>query len=172
MHCNNKSAENGNILAAQYTYKLIEIIQYTYTHTHLMAFVWESGEQYQKGKTNLDFTEARNKWVAVASAGPYANLHLVPDRQPCQQPTTQFLQALGPSCRPTNSIKALKANNIHTYRAFGLSSIRVNLIPFKVNVFSLWMFARFVCKAIRSFVKLIWPLVEFGAVYIAYLLIY
>jgi len=63
MHCNSKSAENGNILAAQHTYKLIEIIQYTYTHTHthLMAFVWESGEQYQKGKTNLDFTEARNK---------------------------------------------------------------------------------------------------------------
>jgi len=33
--------------------------------------------RYQKGKTNLDFTEAR---VAVASAGPYASLHLVPDR--------------------------------------------------------------------------------------------
>ena len=33
--------------------------------------------QYQKGKTNLDFTEAR---VAVASAGPYASLHLAPDR--------------------------------------------------------------------------------------------
>jgi len=29
--------------------------------------------QYQKGITNLDFTEAR---VAVASAGPYGNLHL------------------------------------------------------------------------------------------------
>ena len=33
--------------------------------------------QYQKGKPNLDFTEAT---VAVASAGPYANLHLAPDR--------------------------------------------------------------------------------------------
>ena len=36
--------------------------------------------QYQKGKTNLDFTEARDSWVAVASAGPYASLHLAPDR--------------------------------------------------------------------------------------------
>ena len=36
--------------------------------------------RYQKGKTNLDFTGARDKWVAVASAGPYANLHLAPDR--------------------------------------------------------------------------------------------
>jgi len=28
--------------------------------------------------------------VAVASAGPYANLHLAPDREPRQHPTTQF----------------------------------------------------------------------------------
>jgi len=44
----------------------------------------------------------------VASAGPYASLHLAPDRQPCQHPTTLFLQAGCPSCRPTNSVKALK----------------------------------------------------------------
>jgi len=47
--------------------------------------------------------------VAVASAGPYANLHLDPDTQTRQHPITQFLQAGCPSCRPTNSIKALKA---------------------------------------------------------------
>jgi len=28
--------------------------------------------------------------VAVASAGPYASLHLTPDKQPCQHPTTQI----------------------------------------------------------------------------------
>ena len=28
--------------------------------------------------------------MAVASAAPYASLHLTPDRQPCQHPTTQF----------------------------------------------------------------------------------
>jgi len=32
---------------------------------------------YQKGKTNLDFTTARDS-VAVAPAGPYASLHLAP----------------------------------------------------------------------------------------------
>jgi len=48
----------------------------------------------------------------VASAGPYASLHLAPDRQPRQHPTTRFLQAGCPSCRPTNSIKALKATNM------------------------------------------------------------
>ena len=46
--------------------------------------------RYQKGKTNLDFTEAKRQWVAVASAGPYASLHLAPDRWPRQHPTTQF----------------------------------------------------------------------------------
>jgi len=49
--------------------------------------------------------------VAVASAGPHACLHLAPDRQPHQHPTTLVvLQAGCPSCRPTNSVKALKAN--------------------------------------------------------------
>jgi len=47
--------------------------------------------------------------VAVASAGQYASLQLAPDRQPQQHRTTQFLQAGCPSCRPTNSVKSLKA---------------------------------------------------------------
>ena len=47
--------------------------------------------------------------MAVASARPYTSLHLARDRQPRQHPTAQFLQAGCPSCRPTNSIKALKA---------------------------------------------------------------
>jgi len=34
-------------------------------------------------------------------------------RQPCQHPTTQFLQAGCPSCRPTNSVKALKAKTTY-----------------------------------------------------------
>jgi len=52
-------------------------------HTHFTALWTLSGitrvSRYQKGKTNLDFTEAR-QWVAVASAGPYTNLHLAQDR--------------------------------------------------------------------------------------------
>jgi len=53
--------------------------------------------------------------VAVASAGPYASLHFAPDRQPRQHPTTLFLQAGCPSCRPTNSIKALKALALNAF---------------------------------------------------------
>jgi len=56
---------------------------------------------YQKGKTNLDFTEARDsEWQ-----WPYAGLHLAPDRQPHQHPDTQFFyrpDAL-PAAKPTVS---------------------------------------------------------------------
>jgi len=46
--------------------------------------------------------------VAVESAGPYANLHLAADNH-TSTPPLSLLQAGCPSCRPTNSIKALKA---------------------------------------------------------------
>jgi len=54
----------------------------THTHTHptngplsrITRVSW-----YQRGKTNLDFTEARDG-EAVASDEPYASLHLAPDR--------------------------------------------------------------------------------------------
>jgi len=52
----------------------------------------------------------------MASAGPYASLHIAPDKQPRQHPTTQFLQAGCPSCRPTNIIKALKATEFITQK--------------------------------------------------------
>jgi len=45
--------------------------------------------------------------VAVASAGLYASLHLNPDNHATH--TLSFLQARCPYCRPTNSVKALKA---------------------------------------------------------------
>jgi len=38
--------------------------------------------------------------VAVASAGPCASLHLAPDRQPHQHPTTQFFTGRMPFLPP------------------------------------------------------------------------
>jgi len=49
--------------------------------------------------------------VAVASAGLYASLHLIPDNH-ANIPPLSFLQA----CRPTNSVKALKATVMSMYR--------------------------------------------------------
>jgi len=59
--------------------------------------------RYQKGKTNLDFTEARDsEW----------QWHQLGYMQVCNNhastPPLSFLQAGCPSCRPTNSVRALK----------------------------------------------------------------
>ena len=67
--------------------------------------------QYQKGKTHLDFTEASySEW----------QWHLLGQMQVCTSlqtdnhsstPPLSFLQAGCLSCRPTNSVNALKAHD-------------------------------------------------------------
>jgi len=62
--------------------------------------------QYQKGKTSLDFTEARDsewQWHQLVDACT----SLQTDSH-ASTPPLSFLQAGCPSCRPTNSVKALK----------------------------------------------------------------
>ena len=64
--------------------------------------------------------------MAVASAGPYASLHLAPVRLPRQngeqcQPLS-FLQARRPSCHPANSVKALKAVSTEGANYLGMLS--------------------------------------------------
>ena len=71
---------------------------------------WVSWHRKSKLFWILNFNEARDDEVVVASAGPYANhLHLTAERWPRQYLITQFLQAGCPSCHPANSVKALKA---------------------------------------------------------------
>ena len=65
--------------------------------------------RYQKGKTSLDFTEARDSEWQWHQLGRMQACTLLQTDIPHQHPTTQFLQAGCPSCRPTNSVKALKA---------------------------------------------------------------
>ena len=65
--------------------------------------------RYQKGKANLDFTEARDsewQWHALSHMQLYTSLQT--DNH-ASTPPLSFLQAGCPSCRPTNSVKALKA---------------------------------------------------------------
>jgi len=67
--------------------------------------------RYQKGKTNLDFTEARDsewQWHQLGHMQVYTLLQT--DNHASISPLS-FLQAGCPSCRPTNSVKALKAIN-------------------------------------------------------------
>jgi len=81
--------------------------------------------QYQKGKTNLDFTEARDsEW----QWNPLDHMQVCTSLQTdnhASTPPVSFLQAGCPSCCPTNSVKALKAswrNNTLTEKLLPLSS--------------------------------------------------
>jgi len=50
--------------------------------------------------------------VAWASAGPYANLHLDPDTQPRQHPTTQFFTGWVPFPPPNQQRKSTEGNSM------------------------------------------------------------
>jgi len=67
---------------------------------------------YQKGKSNLDFTEARDsewQWHQLGRMQVYTSLQT--DNDASTSPLS-FLRAGCPSFRPTNSIKALKAKHL------------------------------------------------------------
>jgi len=67
---------------------------------------------YQKGKTNLDFTEARDsEWQWHHLAHMQVCTLLQTDNHVSTSPLS-FLQAGCPTCHPTNSIKALKATEM------------------------------------------------------------
>jgi len=77
--------------------------------------------RHQKGKTNLDFTEARDsewQWHQLGDMQVYTSLQIT-------MPATHhsvFLQVGSPSCRPTNSVKALKAHNCNNITNISLST--------------------------------------------------
>ena len=97
-------------------------INNTHTHTRLTALcpglprwagtrklkpIWILLKQETVGGSGISW--------AICKSAPRSRKKTAPDRQPCQHPTTQFLQAGCPSCRPTNSVKALKAINRINY---------------------------------------------------------
>jgi len=53
--------------------------------------------------------------VAVASAGPYASLHLAPDRQPRQHPTTQYFTGRMPFLPPNQQRQSTEGTPITCY---------------------------------------------------------
>ena len=96
----------------------------THTHTHNPFNSTFSGttqvSRYQKGKTNLDFTEARDserQWHQLGHMQVFTSLQT--DNH-ASYPTLSFLQAGRPSCRPTDTVKALKA--------FMLNQPQVNIL--------------------------------------------
>ena len=89
----------------------------THTHTHTHPFnsplsATTRVTQYQKGETNLDFTEARDSEWQWHQLGHMQVCTLLQTDNHTSTPPLSFLQAGCPSCRPTNSIKALKAGKV------------------------------------------------------------
>jgi len=68
--------------------------------------------RYQKGKTNLDFTETRDgEWQWHQLGRMQVCTSLQTDNHASISPLS-FLQAGFPSCRPTNNVKAPKAASL------------------------------------------------------------
>jgi len=65
--------------------------------------------QYQKDKTNLDFTGARDSEWQWHQLGRMQGCTSLQTDNRASTPVFMFLQAGCPSCSPTNSVKALKA---------------------------------------------------------------
>jgi len=88
---------------------------HTYTtHTHVRTFNSPlSGttrvSRYQTGKTNLDFNEARDSEWQWHQLGHMQVCTSLQTDNHTSTPPLSFLQARCPSCRPTYSIKTLKA---------------------------------------------------------------
>ena len=98
---------------------------HTHTHTHPFNGPFSRTTRvgrYQKGKTNLDFTEARDsewQWhqMGICKSAPRSRQITMPAPH-----HSVFLQAGCPSCRPTNSVKALKAN-VKALKALGVPHV-------------------------------------------------
>ena len=93
----------------------------TNTHTHTHPFngsfsrtTWVS--RYHKGKTNLDFTEARDSEWQWHQLGHMQVCTSLQSDNHASTPPLSFLQAGCPSCCLTNSVKALKAVNAGTLK--------------------------------------------------------
>ena len=67
---------------------------------------------YQKGKTNLDFTGARDSEWQWHQLGHMQVCTSLQTDNHASTPPLCFLQTGCPSCCPTNSIKALKAHSV------------------------------------------------------------
>jgi len=96
------------------------------SHTHpfkgpLSGTAQES--RYQKGKTNLDFTEATDSEWQWHQLGHMQVCTSLQTDHHASTPPLAFLQAGCPSCRPTKSIKALKASSFN----YSINSISQSL---------------------------------------------
>jgi len=85
----------------------------THTYTRLTALC-PGLPRYQKGKTNLDITEARDSEWQWHQLGHMQICTSLQTNNRASIPPLSFVQARCPSCRPTNSVKALQVHQLTT----------------------------------------------------------
>jgi len=112
-----KKTKGGNWLAQSYMYlenghENWGKHRYTHTFNGPLSRTTRVG-RYQKGKTNLDFTEAGDSEWQWNPLGHMQVCTLLQTDKHASTPPLSVLQAGCPSCRPTNSVKALKAKGKH-----------------------------------------------------------
>ena len=111
-------ATHTHCLSDCYTHTHARTHTYAHTHTHTRLKARFSGttrvSRYQKGKTNLDFTGARDSEWQWHQLGHMQIGNSLQTDNHASTSLLSFLQAVCPSCRPTNSVKALKAHDQNT----------------------------------------------------------
>jgi len=98
--------------------RILVLLSNWYTHTHTFNGSLSGTTQvsrYQKGKTNLDFTGARDSEWQWHQLGHMQFCTSLQTNNHASTPPLSFLQAGCPSCCPTNSVKALKAQSSNWY---------------------------------------------------------
>ena len=118
--CQQHLNQFGSLNTADSCDKLIDtqtrdshVYMFNHTHTHTFNGPFSRTTlvgRYKKGKTKLDFTEARDsEWQWHQLGHMQVCTSFQTDNHTSTSPLS-FLQAECPSCRPTNSVKALKAH--------------------------------------------------------------
>ena len=107
------TAVQYNTVNPSYKHRCCLSVPLHHTHTHTHPFNGPSSgttrvSRYQKGKTNLDFTEARDSERQWHQLGRMQVCTSLQTNNHASTPPLRFLQAGCPSCRSTNSVKALK----------------------------------------------------------------
>jgi len=108
------SQKSSSIFDSRMT-NINQLIQCTHTDTYMFNGPFSRTtrvSRYQKGKTNLDFTEARDSEWQWHQLGHMQVCTSLQTDNHARTPPLNFLQAGCPSCRPSNSVKALKANTL------------------------------------------------------------
>jgi len=87
------------------------------------------GEPVPERWNQSGFYWSKRQWVAVASAGLYASLHLAPDRQPCQHPTTLFFTGRTPFVPPNQQRQSTEGSVLKKH----WRKLKINNTQGKIN---------------------------------------